>query len=118
MCDRIFIKIIENPYNLRTGDIVEYKNQQYYFRPNGSVSYLYLTLQDFKSKRKNRKYIATRKLKGCNLYADSEIFNMETEESSSSSDDETFEQILSRRRSLFTEEELRIMFLELDNNPS
>lgn len=60
--------IVENPKDLKAGDIVSYKNRLYFFRPNGSISLLYSTLRDYKRK-KNKKCVDRSKLEGQKKYA-------------------------------------------------
>jgi hypothetical protein len=110
--DRRVIGRVIDPYEIMAGQIVEFQNTQYYFRPNGSVGYLHDTLENYK-KKKNRRVIARSTLKGCPLFVDVEVFNMDTEDSSGDEvhivSKETFDQILKNRRTIFTAEEIHAM---------
>ena len=111
------VGIVIDPYDLISGQIIEFRNKQYYFRPNGCVAYLYSTLEDYK-KRRNRYCIARSILKGCQLLVDIDVFNMDTEESINEVNivsKETFDEILKSRRSLFTTEEVQAILDRTDS---
>jgi hypothetical protein len=108
--------IVTNPRELKPGDIVNYKGIFYFFRPNGSVAFLYKTISDYKRIRKNRRCIRREKLKGAPLYAilstEDSIVDILKTESDESESEETYEDIIKTRRIVLhlNEEELQKMF--------
>jgi len=48
-----------HPYRIKTGDLVQYKDNKYYFQSNGNVGYLYKDYNDFLARR-NRLYAVAR----------------------------------------------------------
>lgn len=65
--------ICSDPFILRKGSFIKYKGINYFFRPNGSVAFLFKTLEDYKKKSISKKVIARSKLKGCNYSFDTEL---------------------------------------------
>lgn len=97
--------IANNPFkDLHTGLIVQYKSNNYFFRPNGSVSYLFTKLKDFKMHR-HKKCVARKKLMNCNFYICDNI-DLTSLDDTESSDHETIEDIMRTRPNLFTHEEM------------
>lgn len=101
--------VVNDPFeDLDTGSIVEYKSNNYFFRPNGSIAYLFTNLKDFKMCR-NDKCIHRPKLTNCNFYVCDDSIDLKSETDSESSDHEekeTWESILRTREIIYTAEEL------------
>lgn len=91
--------VVIDPFeDIKSGNIVEYKNINYFFRPNGSVAYLFSNLKDYKMCR-HIKCIRRTKLKDCPFYSCD--LDLKSEEDTESSDHETYEDAIANRPTFY-----------------
>jgi len=61
--DKEYYAVDCHPYSIKTGDMVLYKDNKYYFQSNGNVGYLYSNYNDFSARHNYQHAVARTSVK-------------------------------------------------------